>query len=84
MTISRKPKSNQKPDDAAAEKFIAGSTPAQTPQPAPEPKPKATKKPVALRFDEDLLAKIDAAARSRGISRNAWISWQCAEGLKDE
>lgn len=80
MTIQRKPKSN----DAKAQDFIAGSSTPSTPSPASEPKPKAVKKPVALRFDGDLLARIDAAARSRGISRNAWISWQCVEGLKDE
>lgn len=81
MTINRKPKRNV--SEADAQKFIAGSS-TPSPTPANEPKPKANKKPVALRFDGDLLARIDAAASARGISRNAWISWQCAEGLKNE
>lgn len=84
MAVQRRPKSKASEQDAQA--FIAGgenSEPTSAPLPS-SPKPKANKKPVALRFDGDLLERIDAAARSRGISRNAWISWQCAEGLKDE
>ena len=72
MAIQRKSKSQEK--DAQA--FIEAATPTM--------KNRSIKKPVALRFDEPLLEKIDAAARMRGISRNAWISWQCAEGLKDD
>lgn len=84
MAIARRPK--QKTDDNAAQEFIDGGNSAHshTPKPSSKPKARAVKKPVALRFDGDLLARIDAAAASRGISRNAWISWQCAEGLKDE
>jgi len=81
MSISRKPKKDT--DDNAAKAFIEGGTPAPVAE-VKAPKARAAKKPVALRFDGDLLARIDAAAASRGISRNAWISWQCAEGLKDE
>ncbi len=80
MTIQRKPKA--KTDDAAAQAFIGGDT--QSPQPSNEPKARAIKKPVALRFDADLLERIDAAARARGMSRNALISYWCADGLKDE
>lgn len=85
MTISRKPK-KKSADDVAQEFIAGGKTPIThtSPPPVDQPKPKAAKKPVALRFDGDLLARIDAAAQSRGISRNAWISWQCAEGLKGE
>jgi uncharacterized protein (DUF4415 family) len=84
MSLQRKPKS--KTDDKAANEFISGSgvAPSLPAVPANEPKPKAIKKPVALRFDADLLAKIDAAAAARGMSRNAWISYNCAEGLKNE
>lgn len=72
MAIQRKSKSQEK--DAQA--FIEAAMPAM--------QKKALKKPVALRFDKSLLERIDAAARTRGISRNAWISWQCAEGLKND
>lgn len=83
MAIQRKPKSND--NEKVAQEFIdGGSTPHTPSKPSSEPKARAVKKPVALRFDTDLLARIDAAAAGRGISRNAWISWQCAEGLKDE
>ena len=82
MTIKRKPKSN----DEAAQDFIAGSaSPNKPPNSANGSQPiKAEKKPVALRFNADLLARIDAAAVGRGMSRNALISYWCAEGLKNE
>ena len=83
MIYNGKPKSKQ--SDANAEAFISGADKPRTPSSAPaSPKSKAPKKPVALRFDGDLLERIDAAARDRGISRNAWISYQCVEALKNE
>ena len=81
MTIQRKPKPATK--EAAAQAFIDGDNP-EIPNPSNKPKARAIKKPVALRFDGDLLAKIDAAARTKGISRNAWISFMCAMGLENE
>jgi len=79
MSIKKKTSRNTNDDNAAA--FIEGAEVALI---SNTPKPKTIKKPVALRFDGDLLKRIDAAAAVRGISRNAWISWQCAEGLKNE
>jgi hypothetical protein len=40
--------------------------------------------PVALRFDGDLLARIDAVAVKRGMSRNALISYWCSRALEAE
>jgi hypothetical protein len=47
---------------------------------------KKTKKkvPVALRFDVDLLAAIDAMAARRGTSRNAIISYWCSKSVESE
>lgn len=77
MAVQRKPKSNTKDIDVkAAEKFISGAS-----KPASD-KPK--KVPVALRFDADLLAAIDAMASRRGMSRNAIISYWCSKGVESE
>ena len=77
MAIQRRSKCSEQ----EVQKFIEGANPEKHDPPTKTKKPK---KPVALRFDDSLLERIDAAARARGISRNAWISWQCAEGLKGE
>ncbi|MBF5092253.1 hypothetical protein F1640_20195 [Novosphingobium sp. NBM11] len=85
MAIARKPNSKPKPpvDDAAADAFIAG---AAKPEAAPiaaeagegtEPR----KSPVMLRFDRALLAKVDTAAKRRGISRSAWIQFTVSRAL---
>ncbi|KMS51468.1 hypothetical protein V474_04325 [Novosphingobium barchaimii LL02] len=88
MAIARKPNSKPKPpiDEAAADAFIAGAA-------KPEAAPIATeadeagqggeprKSPVMLRFDRALLAKVDAAAKRRGISRSAWIQFTVSRAL---
>src|SRR3546814_18750014 len=82
MAIARK--SNSKPkspmDEAAADAFIAGAA-------KPKAEPIATeadeagqgaeprKSPGMLRFDRALLAKVDAAAKRRGIRPRAWIQF---------
>lgn len=45
---------------------------------------KPRKVPVALRFDAELLAAIDAMATRRGMSRNAIISYWCSKGVESE
>jgi uncharacterized protein (DUF4415 family) len=69
MAIAKKPSrttTNTQPTDPekAAEAFIAGAGG------APEPAD-ARKTPVMIRFDRDLLQRVDAAAKRRGISRSA-------------
>ena len=77
MTVQRKPKiDTNEINMKAAEKFISGVS-------APAPA-KAKKVPVALRFDPDLLASIDAMATRRGTSRNAIISYWCSKGVESE
>lgn len=77
MAVQRKPKSDTNAIDMkAAARFISGAS-ASAPA-----KPK--KVPVALRFDPDLLAAIDAMAARRGTSRNAIISYWCSKGVESE
>ncbi len=57
----------------------------ESPAPAaPSLADRAAKVPVALRFDGDLLARIDAVAVKRGMSRNALISYWCSRALEAE
>ncbi len=87
MAIARKPNSKPKPpaDDSAADAFIAGAAKPATPATGPaigeaaEDGPR--KSPVMLRFDRALLAKVDAAAKRRGISRSAWIQFTVSRAL---
>lgn len=91
MAIVRKPGSNAqpKPTDAKAEAFIAG---AANPQPVATPTtselvPAADdtkRKPAMIRFDPTLLARVDRAAKRRGISRSAWIQYTLSCALDNE
>ena len=76
MAIAKKP-SSKPPADADAEKFIAG---AATP-PAAEAKGRVA---TMVRFDAALLAKVDAAAKKRGVSRSAWIQVPLSEALEGQ
>jgi|TARA_B100000378_G_scaffold11753_1_gene9906 hypothetical protein len=88
MAIARKPNSKPKPpvDDAAADAFIAGAAkPGAAPIAAADEEPgegsEPRKSPVMLRFDRALLAKVDTAAKRRGISRSAWIQFTVSRAL---
>ena len=81
MANVKKPTSNQKEikphdDERAAEAFIAtAGTPAK---PHVE---ESRKTPVMLRFDPDLLKRVDTAAKRRGVSRSAWIQFTVSRAL---
>lgn len=52
-------------------------------------KPKRGVKPerkmvVNMRFDPTLLARLDDAAKRRGVNRTAWIHWAVSELLDDD
>ena len=83
MAIARKPNSKPKMpvDDGAADAFIAGAAKPAAPtiEAAAEEEPR--KAPVMLRFDRALLAKVDSAAKRRGISRSAWIQFTVSRAL---
>lgn len=69
MAIKMPRNVNEPASERKAEAFISG---AGTSKPAPvaEEAPKAV---VNMRFDQPLLARIDADAKRRGISRTAWL-----------
>ncbi|MDR3628860.1 MAG: hypothetical protein P4L42_00845 [Desulfocapsaceae bacterium] len=72
MTITTKPKTSRKPDEAIVQKLInkGGSVAAATPE-------KSTQlSSVLLRIPADMLAQIDASVKRRHpirISRQTWI-----------
>lgn len=77
MAVQRKPKHDTSDiDETAAMKFVDGAG-----RTIPM---KGKKVPVALRFDENLLAQIDAMAVRRGMSRNGIISYWCSKGVESE
>jgi predicted HicB family RNase H-like nuclease len=83
MAIAKHPKRPQREsENGAAEKFILG---------AGKPPPHATREaasgrrvPTMIRFDRELLAKVDAAAKRRGISRSAWVQYMISRTLEEE
>ena len=79
MAIAKKPNrttANTQTGDPekAAEAFIAGAGA------APEPAV-GHKTPVMIRFDRELLDRVDAAAKRRGISRSAWVQYTLSRAL---
>jgi predicted HicB family RNase H-like nuclease len=77
MAIAKKP--NSKPvTETEAEKFIAraGAPPTAVVSPA------KGRVATMVRFDAALLAKVDAAAKKRGVSRSAWIQYTLSEALE--
>lgn len=79
MAIAKKPSTQNKPsnNDRVAESFIAGAD-------SKQPKSDRSKVQTTLRFDRDLLTRIDEAAKRRGISRSAWIQYKLSEALESE
>jgi hypothetical protein len=80
MAIAKKPlkPTSDTSTDRAAESFIEGR--GKRGKPGTQAKPR--KVLITHRLSPELLARIDAAARRRGISRAAWINFylsQCAE-----
>jgi hypothetical protein len=73
-------------DDKKAEAFIAGAfkaTPtAREAAPAAAQDDNAGKAVVNMRFDAQLLARIDAAAKRQGISRTAWLHVAASKALE--
>ena len=76
MAIAKKPNRNTQTADPekAAEAFIAGAGG------APE-HAVGHKTPVMIRFDRNLLDRVDAAAKRRGISRSAWVQYTLSRAL---
>lgn len=89
MAIARKPNSNRmvssiRDPEQVASAFIQGaSQPADT-APALPAADDTRKTPIMLRFNGDLLRRVDTAAKRRGISRSAWIAFKVSEALDAE
>lgn len=88
MAIARKPNGNrsalQKQDgEQAATAFIQAAGKLAEAE-ANIPAADVRKTPIMLRFNGDLLRRVDQAAKRRGISRSAWIAFKVSEALDAE
>lgn len=88
MAIARRPNGNRaaSPDrnaEQAAAAFIHGAAKAAVEEVA-APVADARKTPIMLRFNGELLRRVDTAAKRRGISRSAWIAFKVSEALDAE
>jgi predicted HicB family RNase H-like nuclease len=80
MPIAKKPQRDQsvsrsQQKEQAAQAFISGAGKQEIEE------KEAGKKPVMVRFDPDLLARVDEAAKRRGVSRAAWIQFTLSRAL---
>ncbi len=80
MAIAKKPPSNQ----AQIENFIRGGAPAAPAPAAASPEEKEGRKAVILRLPPALLERIDKAAKRRGVSRAAWMTFTLSRALDEE
>ncbi len=81
MAIAKTPKRHQTAKtlprhERAAEAFIAGAGESST-----ATSEETRKVPIMMRFDREVLARVDAAAKRRGISRSAWIQFTVSRAL---
>ena len=88
MAIARKPNVNRaaspnRDAEQAATAFIHGAGKAAVEEVA-VPATDVRKTPIMLRFNGELLRRVDTAAKRRGISRSAWIAFKVSEALDAE
>ena len=88
MDIVRKPDSNRsaipnRDTEQAANAFIKGAGKMAEAEPT-APATASRKTPIMLRFNGELLRRVDLAAKRRGISRSAWIAFKVSEALDAE
>jgi hypothetical protein len=81
MAIAKKPKGHQEAiashqQEKAAEEFIQGANQHSTTE-----HQERRKVPIMMRFDRDVLQRVDQAAKRRGISRSAWIQFTVSRAL---
>ncbi len=78
MAIAKKPNSHRLniAVDQAAQDFITRAE--------RSPSKRARKIPILIRFDPQILARIDQAAKRTGISRSAWIQFMVSRALDRE
>jgi hypothetical protein len=85
MAIARKPerKTLAITAEQAAEQFIANAGGPTPPAMAPIQEER-NRVPAMIRFDSVLLARVDRAARHRGVSRSAWIQYTLSRVLDED
>jgi hypothetical protein len=79
MVVTRMP-DRKRPlhkEEARAARFIKGAA-------AAPPASGVKRTPAMIRFDAELLARVDKAARRRGVSRSAWVAFTLSKALDDE
>jgi hypothetical protein len=75
MPIAKKPHDNLEDiRERQVDAFIDG---------AEKKEKKGKRVPILLRVDPDILEKIDAAAKRKGIPRTAWILYHVGEALEE-
>ena len=75
MSIAKKPtRHRSEVSEKAAERFIAKADASRS----------GGMVVTTLRIDSELLARIDAAASRRGVSRSAWIKYTLSRVLEEE
>ena len=79
MPIARMPKRKPTPNgmEAAAANFIERAG-------APSTAPATKRTPAMIRFDTALLARVDKAAKRRGVSRSASVAFTLSKALDEE
>jgi hypothetical protein len=82
MAIIKRPDRNPSHGESVdtertAEAFITGAEESTPVTPA-------KKVPILVRFDRELLARVDRAAKRRGISRSGWVHYQISRALEAE
>lgn len=81
MAIAKKPHSNQSDitqKEAKVEEFITGGR-----ADGQKNRAGAKRRPVIVRFEPDLLRRVDAAAKKRGVSRAAWLQFVASRALDE-
>ena len=78
MAVVQSPKRKLSPTkaEAVAAKFIEGAA-ASAPS-------GGKRTPTMIRFDAGLLARVDRAAKRRGVSRSAWVAFTLSKALDEE
>jgi hypothetical protein len=77
MPIAKRPSRKTKMSDKRAEKFIMAAAGHET-----EEEGRFVQTPI--RFPPDLLARIDRAAKKRGLNRSSWIRYAATKELDIE
>jgi hypothetical protein len=68
----------------AAAKFIEGASAVHIVSPSSETVAGVKRTPAMIRFDTALLARVDKAAKRRGVSRSAWVAFTLSKALDEE